>query len=45
MDMMEECDNVLEEAIILQKEETFIEFHRGQKAALTKVLRELNKAK
>lgn len=45
MDHLAECDDKLEEALILQKEETIIEFYRGQKAALTKVLRDINKVK
>lgn len=42
---LQECDEKLEEALILQKEETIVEFYRGQKAALTKVMRDINKAK
>jgi len=40
-----ECDERLEEALILEKEDTIVEFYRGQKSALTKVLRDLNKVK
>lgn len=45
MQHMLECDERLEEALILEKEDTIVEFYRGQKSALTKVLRDLNKVK